>query len=64
MGLHVLIHLARIERGQSTDPLGVDDLVDVASNGGEPLLCVFNVETGNLAWSFNPGGSDRICGEQ
>ena len=44
-----------------TAPLIVGDTVVVATNGGEPLLCAFNVENGNEVWSFTPGGSDKRC---
>ena len=47
-----------------TDPLVVGDKVYVATNGGEPLLSVFNTETGNLSWPFTPGDSDPRCGGQ
>jgi outer membrane protein assembly factor BamB len=44
-----------------TEPLVVGDTVFVATNGGEPLLCAFDVDRGNEQWSFTPGGSDKRC---
>ena len=44
-----------------TAPLVVGNTVIVATNGGEPLLCAFDVENGNERWSFTPGGSDKRC---
>ncbi|MEE9217395.1 MAG: PQQ-binding-like beta-propeller repeat protein [Anaerolineales bacterium] len=44
-----------------TAPLVMGDMVVVATNGGEPLLCAFDVKNGTELWSFTPGGSDRRC---
>ena len=44
-----------------TDPLVLGDTVIVATNGGDPLLCAFDVENGSERWSFTPGGSDKRC---
>ncbi len=44
-----------------TDPLVLGDTVIVATNGGDPLLCAFDVENGAERWSFTPGGSDKSC---
>ena len=44
-----------------TDPLVVGDMVLVATNGGDPLLCAFDIENGSERWSFTPGGSDKPC---
>ncbi|MFQ5921885.1 MAG: PQQ-binding-like beta-propeller repeat protein [Anaerolineales bacterium] len=44
-----------------TDPLVLGDMVIVATNGGDPLLCAFDVERGTERWSFTPGGSDKRC---
>jgi outer membrane protein assembly factor BamB len=44
-----------------TDPLVLGDTVIVATNGGDPLLCAFDVENGTERWSFTPGGSDKRC---
>jgi outer membrane protein assembly factor BamB len=44
-----------------TDPLVLGNTVIVATSGGEPLLCAFDVENGTELWSFTPGGSDKRC---
>ena len=44
-----------------TEPLVMGETVIVATNGGEPLLCAFDVENGTERWSYTPGGSDKRC---
>ncbi len=49
----------RLDGDLNTDPLLLGDMVIVVTNGGDPLLCAFDVERGTELWSFTPGGSDK-----
>ena len=50
-----------IDGDLNTEPLVMGDTVFVATNGGEPLLCAFDVENGTERWSYTPGGSEKRC---
>jgi outer membrane protein assembly factor BamB len=49
------------ESGTLLEPLVIGDTVIVATNGGDPLMCAFDVDNGSERWSYTPGGSDKRC---